>query len=70
MLSEEMSLDIEKEVIVGLVGNHERGPAVTVGLPPLMLPFDAAEADSGGGFTDLLQILACGFRVEVRFGGA
>jgi hypothetical protein len=49
---------------VGLVGQHERGPAVSVGLP-----FDASEANFGGGFTDVLQILACRVWVKVHSGG-
>ena len=51
MLSEEVSLDFEQEVVVGLVCEHERGPAIAVGLPP---PFDASKADCSRGFTDLL----------------
>ena len=54
MLSEKMPLEFDQEVVVGLVCEHERGPAIAVGLPPLELPFDAFKADCSGGFADLL----------------
>ena len=54
MLSQKVSLDFDQEVVVGLVRKHERGPAIAVGLPPLVLPLDASEANCSGGFTDLL----------------
>ena len=41
-------------------------PAITVGFPPFVLPFDSAEADFGGGFADLLEVLARCVRGEVE----
>ena len=54
MLSEKVSLEFDQEVLVGLVREHERGPAIAVGLPPLVLPLDASKADCSGCFADLL----------------
>ena len=54
MFSEKVPLEFDQEVVVGLVRKHERGPAITVELPPLVLPFDASKADCSGGFADLL----------------
>ena len=45
-------------MVVRLVGQHMWGPAVSVGLPSFVFPFDAAEANFGGGFADLLEVLA------------
>ena len=59
-------MDFEQEVIVGLVCEHERGPAIAVGLPPLIFPFDASKANCGGGFTDLLQVRACRLSLMIR----
>ena len=65
VLSKEVPLDFEQEVILGLVCEHEWGPAIAVGLPPLVFPFDASKADCGGGFTDLLQVYAGSFWGEM-----
>ena len=54
MLSEKVSLEFDQEVVVGLVREHERGPAIAVGLQPLVLPLDASKADCSGFFADLL----------------
>ena len=54
VLSKKVSLDFEQEVVVGLVSEHEWGPAVPVGFSFLVLPFDAAKAYCRGGFADLL----------------
>ena len=54
MLAQEVSLDFDQEVVVRLVRLHEWGPAVAVGLPLLILPFDASQTNCSGGFTDLL----------------
>ena len=48
-----MPLNLEKEVVVGLVGEHERGPAVMVVLLPLVLSFVAAEENFSGCFADV-----------------
>ena len=70
VLSNEVSLDFEQEVVLGLVCEHERGPAIAVGLPSLVLPLDAAKADCGGGFADLLQAHAGSFWSEMWVSGA
>ena len=57
MLPLEMSLDFEEEVVLGLVGYHVWCPSVTVGFPSFVLPFDSTEANFGGGFTDVLEVL-------------
>ena len=54
------SLNFEQEVVVSLVGKHKRGPVIAVGLPLLVLPFDAFKVNCCGGFTDLLQVCAGG----------
>jgi hypothetical protein len=61
VLSEEVSLDFEQEVVVCLVGEHERGPAITVELLLFVLPIDATKANFCIGFADLLQVCASGF---------
>ena len=35
-----------------------------------MFPLDAAKSNFGGGFTDLLEVLACRFRGKVGASGA
>ena len=45
-------------MVVHLIDQHMWGPAVPVGLPSFVFPLDAAEADFGGGFADLLEVLA------------
>ena len=53
-----------------LVGQHMWGPAVSVGLPSFVFPFDATKANFGGGFTDLLEVLAGRGWVELGSRGA
>jgi hypothetical protein len=62
-VSEEVSLNLEQEVVVGLVGKHERGLAVLVGLPLLTVLFDATKANFGRCSDDLLQVCAGGFGI-------
>ena len=47
-------------MVVRLVGQHMRRPAVPVGLPSFVFPFDAAEANFGGGFADMLKLADSG----------
>jgi hypothetical protein len=54
VLSEEVSLGFEQEVVMGLDCYHEWGSAVPVGFPLFVLPFNAAKANCRGGFADLL----------------
>ena len=70
MLSKEVPLDFEEEVILSLVCEHEWGPSIAVGFPPLVLPFDSSEANCGGGFADLLQVSAGSFWGEMWVSGA
>ena len=44
--------------------------AITVGFSPFVLPFDSTEANFGGGFADLLEVLPCRCRGEVGARGA
>jgi hypothetical protein len=55
---------------VRLVGQHMWGPAVSVGLPSFVFPFDATKANFGGGVTDLLEVLASRGWVELGSRGA
>ena len=57
-------------MVVRLVGQHMWGPAVSVELPSFVFPFDATEANFGGGFTDLLEVLAGRGWVELGSRGA
>ena len=47
-----------------------RRPSVTVGFPWFVFPFDSTKADFGGGFADVLEVLARRFRGEVGASGA
>ena len=46
-----------------------RRPSVTVGFPWFLFPLDATKADFGGGFADVLKVLARCFGGEVRATG-
>ena len=46
-----------------------RRPSVTVGFPWFVLPFDSTKANFGGGFADVLEVLARRFRGEVGASG-
>ena len=46
-----------------------RRPAVPVGLPSFVFPFDAAEANLGGSFADLLKVLTGCFWIELGTSG-
>ena len=47
-----------------------RCPAVSVGSPSFVFPFDATKPNFRQGFTDLLEVLASGCRSEVGAIGA
>ena len=49
-----MSLGFEEEVVVGLISEHVGGPAIAVGAPLFVFPFDASEPSAGGCLADLL----------------
>ena len=58
MLTEKVVLYFKEEVVLRLVGQHMWGPAVPVGFPSFVFPFDFAKSNLGGGFADLLEVLA------------
>ena len=70
VLSKEVPLDFELIMIVSLVCEHEWGPSIAVGFPPLVFPFDASKANCGGGFTHLLLVRAGRFWGEMWASGA
>ena len=48
-------MDFEEEVVLCLIGEHVGvGPAISVGAPLFVFPFDATESNAGGCFADLL----------------
>ena len=70
MFDEKVAFYFEEDVVVCLVGQHMWGPAVPVGLPTFVFPIYAAEANFGGGFADLLEVLAECFWIELGSSGA
>ena len=47
-------MDFEEEVVLCLIGEHVGGPAVAIGSPLFVFPFDATESNAGGCFADLV----------------
>ena len=75
MLTQEMSLNFEEEVVVRLVGYHVGGPSISVGFPSFILPFYTTETNGSRRLTDMLKVCAgccrreigsCGARVRVE----
>ena len=52
VLAEKVDLDADLEVVVGLVGDHVWRLGVSVGASSFVFPFDVAQADFCGHFTD------------------